>query len=248
MTDNKLATVSTHGDPFTAFLERAARDPSIDVAKIKELLAIKREQDAEERRRLFFDALARVQAAAPAMIRSGENPHTRSRYARLDDMLITLRPLLADEGFAFTFDSKPEPVVGERAMIRYTCKLLHRGGHFEERSLVLPADGTGSQGGKSGMNAIQAIGSTTSYARRYLIEMHLNLAKRDEDDDGNGGPSPVTAEQAATLRERLAAIGGDEARFLNWAAAASFEEISGANFQRCMTAIEVMAKRKEARG
>lgn len=241
MTDNKLATV--HGDPFTAFLERAARDPSIDVAKIKELLAIKREQEAEERRRLFFDALARVQAAAPAMIRSGENPHTRSRYARLDDMLITLRPLLADEGFAFTFDSKPEG-----AHIRYTCKLLHRGGHSEERALTLPADGTGSQGGRSGMNAIQAIGSTTSYARRYLIEMHLNLAKRDEDDDGNGGPKPVTAEQAATLRERLKAVGADEARFLNWAAAATLEEIPAVRYQACLTAISAFEKRREAKG
>jgi hypothetical protein len=243
MPDDKLATVESQplapSDQFTAFLERAARDPSIDVATLKELLAMKREQDALEAKRRFFEALARLQASLSPMAKSGTNTHTRSRYVKLDDMLIELRPLLEKEGFAFTFDSKPTPP----ASITFTCEMVHRDGHSETRSLTLPLDGVGSQGGKSAMNGLQAVGSTTSYARRYLLDMHLNLARRDEDDDGNGGPRPVTQEQADTLRRTLAEAKGDEKRFLNWAAASSFEEIPAANFARCVTAIQAMQRR-----
>jgi hypothetical protein len=156
----------------------------------------------------------------------------------LDDLLIVLRPLLEKHGFAFSFDSKPAGKDTE-----FSCELMHVDGHAETKRLVLPPDGVGSQGGRSSMNALQAVGSATSYARRYLIDMHLNLARRDEDDDGNGGPKPVTPDQAASLRKALADAGGDEKRFLNWAAASSFEEIPAANYARCVGAIEAMARK-----
>jgi hypothetical protein len=243
---DKLATAPTQPamavpvrDDFTSFLERAAKDPTIDVDKLERLLAMKEKQDAQERKRCFFDALAALQAELAPIAKSGTNPHTRSRYVRLDDLLIVLRPLLETHGFAFSFDSKPAAAT----TIEFTCTLSHRDGHSETKHLTLPTDGVGSQGGKSSMNAIQAVGSTTSYARRYLIDMHLNLARRDEDDDGSGGPKPVTQEQADTLRRTLTEAKGDEKRFLNWAAASTFEEIPAANYARCVTAIQAMQRR-----
>lgn len=238
VTTNKLTTTTEPVDALVSFLERAARDPTIDVGKLERLLSMKERLDEQERRREFFDALARLQARIAPIAKSGTNTHTGSRYVRLDDLLIVIRPLLGEEGFSFTFDSEPSGTG-----IAYTCALLHRGGHSETRRLVLPVDGAGSHGGASAMNVIQAVGSSTSYARRYLIEMHLNLARRDEDDDGNGGPRCVTAEQAAEIRSKLTAAKGNEARFLNWAAAASFEQIPAGNFARCLTAIEVIAQR-----
>jgi hypothetical protein len=110
--------------------------------------------------------------------------------------------------------------------------MAHRDGHAETKSLVLPVD----QG--AGRNAVQSMGSTVSYARRYLLSMHLNLVTRDEDNDGNGPHAVVTPEQAAELRESLAAVGGNEARFLNWLAVESFEAIPAGNLVRARKFIE----------
>jgi hypothetical protein len=238
---DKLATTSGADlapDPFTAFLERAARDPSIDVDKLERILALKEKNDAQERKRLFFAALSALQAELQPIAKSGENTHTRSRYVKLDDLLIVIRPLVEKHGFAFSFDSKP--VTGG---IDFTCEMMHVCGHAEVKHIVLPADGVGSQGGRSGMNAIQGVGSTTSYARRYLLDMHLNLARRDEDDGTGASAACITAEQAAEIRKRLTEAGRDEARFLNWAAAESFEQIPAANYARCLTAIDAMARK-----
>lgn len=245
MSDDKLATVEAQplaqeGDTFLAFLERAARSKDFDVDKLERLLAMKEKQDAQERKRLFFEALARLQSKIGPIAKSGENPHTRSRYVLLDDLLVVIRPLLAEEGFALTFDSKP----ADPTHIEFTCDMVHSAGHSETRRLVLPIDGTGSQGGRSSMNDVQKVGSSTTYARRYLLDMHLNLARRDEDDDGNGGPKPVTQEQADLLKKALADKGGNVARFLEWVMCSTFEEIPAGRFDACMGGIRAMKARE----
>lgn len=228
------------GDPFVDFLERAARDPSIDAAKLKELLAMKYERDEREAKRSYFEALARVQAKIGPIAKSGVNSHTRSKYVRLDDLLIVIRPVLDEEGFAVSYDS----TAPQSGQIQFTCTLSHRDGHSETKRLTLPVDGTGSQGGKSNMNDVQKVGSTTSYARRYLLDMHLNLARRDEDDDGEGGRFMkfVSEEQARVIEASLADVGGDAVKFLRFMGAATFGEILERDYQRAMQHIE--AKRK----
>jgi hypothetical protein len=72
--------------------------------------------------------------------------------------------------------------------------------------------------------------------------MHLNIIERDEDDDGNGGKHPVTPEQAAEIRALIVSSGANEARFLNWAAAASVEEIPKGNYGRCVEFLRAKAQ------
>lgn len=225
-------------DSFLSFLERASKDPSFDVAKFEALMAAKERNDAQERKRIYFEALSALQAELEPIAKSGVNPHTKSKYVRLDDLLTVLRPLLERHGFALSFDSKP----ASASTIEFTCEMMHRLGHSETKRLVLPTDGTGSQGGRSNMNAIQAVGSTTSYARRYLIDMHLNLARRDEDDDGAGGKKLITADLAAKLRSDLEVVGGDVGKFLALMKVAAFEEIAEVDYARACQFIE--AKRR----
>lgn len=219
-------------------IERAARDPSVDVAKLERLLAIREKIVTDARRTAFMEALARLQARLPQITKSGtitdRDGAIRNRFAKIEDIDVVIRPLCADEGFSFAFDSQPKP-----PGIEYSCTMAHRDGHSETKTLNLPID-TGA-----GRNAVQSIGSTTSYARRYLLGMHLNLVTRDEDDDGNAhGAAPITAEQAAHLRAELARVGGNEARFLNWIAAPTFEEIRAANYSRAVKFIEERARQK----
>jgi hypothetical protein len=76
------------------------------------------------------------------------------------------------------------------------------------------------------MNSLQAVGSTTTYARRYLIDMHLNIARRGEDNDGNGPSPAVSFETSVSIRETLEGAGGDAARFLSYMRVGAFEEIT----------------------
>ena len=210
---------------------RAASDPHVDVAKMERLLAMAAQERADQRRTSYMAALARLQAALPQITKSGtiqdRDGNVRHKFAKIEDIDVVIRPLCAEEGFSFSFDSKPSP-----SGIAYECAMHHRDGHMEVKSLVLPVDTGG------GRSAAQSVGSTTSYARRYLLGMHLNLVTRDEDNDGAGASEPITASQRAQLRGELAAVGGNEARFLNWLAVESFDAIPVSNFARALRFIE----------
>ena len=176
-------------------------------------------------------ALARLEARLPQILKSGQitdrDGQVRNKYAKLEDVDVAIRPLCADEGFSFSFDSKATQGGAE-----YSCTMQHRDGHVETKTLFLPLD-TGA-----GRNSVQSAGSSLSYARRYLLSMHLHLVTRDEDNDGSGERVPVTAEQAAHLKAALAEVKGNEARFLNWLACPSFEQIPAANYNRALRFIE----------
>lgn len=219
-------------------IARAAKDPTVDVAKLERLLAIQERLLVDQRRTSYMAALARLQARLPQIAKSGtitgREGEVRNRYAKIEDVDVAIRPLCAEEGFSFSFDSKPT-----QGGTEYSCAMHHRDGHSELKTLVLPLDSG------AGRNAVQSAGSSLSYARRYLLSMHLHLITREEDDDGTGSSrAPVTAEQAASLKADLAKANGNEARFLNWLASPSFEEIPAANFERARRFIAEKAKAK----
>lgn len=225
------------GDSILSVIARAAADPTVDVGKLERMLVIQQTVMAEQRKAEFYAALSDLQAKIPQIERTGRivmKGVLQSKFARIEDVDRAIRPLCAEHGFAFSFDSKPAP-----NGITFSCTLSHREGHAETKQLTLPVDTSGSK------NGVQGVGSTTSYARRYLIGMHLHILTRDEDDDANGvGGVPITQPQADQLRSALAELGGSEARFLNWIAAPTFEEIPVANLDRARRFIDEKRKAK----
>lgn len=219
-------------------IARAAADPTVDVGKLERLLAMQERILADQRRTAFLAGLARLQARLPQVAKTGRildrDGAVRNRYARIEDVDVAIRPLCAEEGFSFSFDSAQGPTG-----ITYTCDLHHRDGHTERKTLTLPIDAG------QGRNAVQSVGSTTSYARRYLIGMHLHLVTRDEDDDGAGGGGTVTADQASELRRRIAEVRADEARFLRWAGAETVESVPAARYEAALKMLE--EKRRQAK-
>lgn len=242
MSDDTKALV--HQDNETAVvldgITRAALDPNIDVAKLERLLAIQQTLLADQRRTAFRAALARLEAVLPQVQKSGlirdNSGNVRNKFAKIEDIDAAIRPLLAEEGFSFSFDSEQ---TGNA--IKFTGTLHHREGHAETKTLTLPIDSG------AGRNSVQAVGSTTSYARRYLLGMHLNLVTRDEDDDGAGGSGnePITASQVAELRKLLEEAGGDPARFLKWIGADKLEDVRLSQYGR---AIKFVEEKKRQRG
>jgi hypothetical protein len=247
MSDDSKALARTPSET-TMVLEgitRAALDPNVDVAKLERLLAIQQTLLGDQRRTAYRAALARLQERLPQITKAGtildRDGRPRNKFAKIEDIDAVIRPLCAEEGFSFSFDSKAVGS-GSGAMIQFTGTLSHREGHAETKTIDLPVDNG------AGRNAVQSVGSTTSYARRYLLSMHLNLVTRDEDDDGMGGSSadPVTPAQAAELSRLLAESGGDPARFCKWLGVETVETVRLAQYGRALKYLEEK-KRQRAR-
>jgi hypothetical protein len=174
-----MSDVIERPNAMQSFIERASRDDSFNLDKFRELLVMQREENQLRARHEFNAAMAAVQSELQTIVRDRENTHTRSRYATLQTIDAAARPVYTRHGFSVRFGTAAAPWEG---WVRVTCELAHVGGYSEQHHLDGPLDAAGSQG-KSNKTAIQAIGSTISYLRRYLLLLVLNLVTVDDDDD-----------------------------------------------------------------
>lgn len=206
-------------------IARAVANPALDVEKMERLLAMHERITDQQRKTAFADAMSRLQAKLPQINKQGRiivKGVERSRYARIEDIDRAIRPYLAEEGFSFSFDSEST----DAKLFKLSCKLSHREGHSETKFLILPLDASEYR------SNVQSIGSTVSYGKRQLIKMHLNLIERGEDDDGQGGAKPITAEQAKKLVADAIELKLDHAKFLVYMGAEKIEAILARDWQK----------------
>jgi len=109
------------------------------------------------------------------------------------------------------YGSAPSPHEG---WLRITCTVAHDDGYFEENYLDAPVSLTGSQGGRMAVTPVQAIGSTVTYLRRYLLGMVWNTVLADDDDDGEATRRAAAAPmpRGARVAERAPAYEGVPAK------------------------------------
>lgn len=123
-------------------------------------------------------ALARFQSAVQSIAKDGSNPFFKSKYATLENIVSTVRPILADNGLAFT-----QLPCGKNEL---TTMLLHSSGEYIASTVAMaPKE-----------NTPQGQGSAISYMRRYALSAILGIVT-DEDDDGNEASKPQRAPAAA---------------------------------------------------
>ncbi len=176
-------------------LAAAATNPAMDVAKVEKLFAMHKELQDREAAQAFADAMAKAQANIRPIIRDRRNDHTKSTYATLAAIVDEITPIFTSEGLSVSFDSfdpvrdKDLPQL-EKGWVRVVCFVSHRGGHVQRRYLDGPLDDKGT-GGNTNKTGIQAMGSTVSYLRRYLVCMIFNVATVDDDDGNGGGKTPT---------------------------------------------------------
>jgi hypothetical protein len=205
---------------LASFIERASRDEDFSIDKFEALLRMQKEVEHDQARKAFNRAMAAAQAEMLPIVRDAKNSHLNNRYAKLETIDAAIRPIYTRHGFSVRYGSSPSPHEG---WMRITCTVAHDSGYFEENYLDAPVSLTGSQGGKLAVTPVQAIGSTVTYLRRYLLGMVWNAVLSDDDDDGEGTrrdrqrppppPPPPTREMATngnshkrTLRNVLDAI------------------------------------------
>ena len=175
-------------------IERAATNPEVDIEKMERLLQMHERilnRDAEV---AFSADFAQMQAELPMITENGQikdsQGNVRNHYALFEDINEAVRPILKAHGFGMTFRSN----IGEGG-VSVTGILMHRQGHREETTIKLPVDTSGSK------NAVQAIGSSVSYGKRYTMLALLNITTGGEDDDGEAsGPRPMKIDDRPDTR------------------------------------------------
>lgn len=161
-------------------IERLAANPSVDVAKLKEIVELQERILRHQAKADFDGAFAEMQSQIPIISEKGEilvDGKLRSRYATNEDIQELVKPILAEHGFSLRF--RNEHLDGNR--LKVIGILSHRAGHSECDEFVCPPDTSGKK------NDIQAIGSTRAYGQRYTTLALLNIATRGTDDDGKTG-------------------------------------------------------------
>lgn len=164
-------------------LIRAAMSPDVSPEKLRELLAVRREWEADEGRKSYFSAVAEFQRDAP-IIEKGDDANGKP-YARMDRIWRTVRPLLGKLGLSPTW--QVSEFRNEGALCHLEGTLSHRSGHSVALRFDMPVpDAITTRDGRAVQNKAQVFASAMSYAQRYATCFALGIVTGD-DDDGNGG-------------------------------------------------------------
>ncbi len=120
-----------------------------------------------------------AQAEMPQLSKDRNNPHAKSKYVTLDNILGNLLPLLNARDILLT-QIPVEEHDDHSHRIGVETVFLHKDGEYIKYPPVFYEF---EKGGR--MNLTQSVGSIISYARRYALTSILALSTA-EDDDGVG--------------------------------------------------------------
>jgi hypothetical protein len=240
--DRHEIAASSESTALITVIERAARDPSIDIDKMERLLAMQEKIFAKQVEAAFNEAMSLCQSEMPQIAPRSANAQTSSMYAALEQIDRVARPIYTRHGFALSFGTVDCPVEG---CFRQTCLVTHRAGHARPYQADLPSDMAGLKGNPN-KTGIQAFGSTMSYGQRYMTKLVFNIVVGGEDNDGNGdtlGPG-----QIETIEKLMAEAGTIKSQFLEFWRVGSLDKIPVFNFPVIMDMLERRAKRVDPRG
>jgi hypothetical protein len=155
---------------------RIAVEKNVKVESMEKLLKMRKELKEEWAREQFFENLSALQEKLPSIkkdqIVRNKDGTIRYKYASLETIVDTVKPLLKEYGFSYIIDS----VVKENT-VKAICKVVHKFGHSETTSFEAPIDKTAY------MNAPQMFASALTYAKRYAFCNAFGIMTADEDDD-----------------------------------------------------------------
>jgi hypothetical protein len=233
------ATLVTQQPPTFTLLQQALQ-LKLPVADVQAWMDLYEREQAKLAVQQFAAALSAAQAEMPCIVKDAENTHTRSRYARLETIVHDIKPVYTSKGLSLSFEQEPCPLEGH---IRVRADLRHEAGHIQQYRVDMPKDGLGSKGGVIAMNALQAVGSTMAYCRRYLVCMIFDLVIAGQDLDGNDPGSFITPEQVGQINDLIKLIPDlDFTRFKAWAQVKELDELRVAQFPMVMTELRRRAK------
>lgn len=240
-----------HASALLMQIERLVRS-DIEPTRIQAVLDMYNAERNRAQLEEFNRALAGLQSEIFEVSASGRNPTFRTAYPKLHDLLKESQPYRSKYGFSIRFGTslqKTEAPAPREGWQRVVLIISHTGGHWEEHYIDGPPDISRSE--RVPRAAVQSIGSTNTYLRRYLFMMILNLVPGGDphDNDGeSGGLTPLTPEQIDEVKKLIeeAGLTADEVSSLLKAVdATTLAEITSRYYPRLVNTLINRKKRKE---
>lgn len=152
-----------------------AVDKDLDIEKLSRLMQMKKEWDADQSRRAFFEAMTSFQSEVPEIRKSKKVSfgETKYDYAPLADITRQIKDKCKEHGLSYRWEIKDT-----KEEISVTCLITHLDGHTEQTTMTASPDDSGKK------NKIQSRGSAIEYLKRYTLIGALGLSTTDSDVDG----------------------------------------------------------------
>lgn len=185
MSDKQELILNETGDLVSAPAEQAvnpivqtAIERGADPDQLAKLWELQLQYEANEARKAFNQAISAFKQNPPQIFKTKHVKYNQVNYhhATIDEINEAVTPALSAQGLSHRWE------VEQADQIRVSCIISHVAGHSESVTMQGPRDDSGKK------NALQQIGSTTTYLQRYTLLLALGLAAKDmpADDDGRG--------------------------------------------------------------
>lgn len=214
-----------------SIIERASRDPNVDIEKLERLMAMKERMEAKEALNAFNAALVAAQSEIPSIFKGEKNSQTNSKYADYKKIIEQVQPYLIKYGISVSFGTDASTIPGHYGV---TCRVGHEQGHVEHYRVDIPPPTKGPKG-NAVMTETHGFGAAMTYARRYLFCMIFNISMSD-DADGNlkNQSAFISADQVQQILSDLRACNGDVVKLCEALKVPEIPQIQQKDYARVM--------------
>jgi hypothetical protein len=198
-------------------LIRTAIETNADPEKMKSLVELYERLELGKAKKAYTAAMAKARHLMPAIVKTGWNDQTKSTFGKFEEINELVMPPLTANGFTVDY-TQVETLNKREGWFGMKCTLSHEAGYSKEARMDFPPDTLGPKGSPN-KTEMHGLGSSITYARRYLLVMALNLTLKGEDNDGNsqdGELNPEQLEKLNTLYDEIFKMTDTEKEFYAW--------------------------------
>lgn len=198
-----------------------------NVAVVKELIAMRREEMALQNKATFNRAFFMLKREIAGMEFYADKQAERKgggvayTYCSEAEISSKLEPVLFKHGFAMMFGQRKD---GDSVVAEVT--IIHEGGHEEKREYSVR---TGQVNQMKDATAVDS-GSTTSAWRHLVIKLFGLKSRIREDGDARNQGEFIDREKVVYIKDLIAQTSSDVGKLLAVAGAKSVEEITSGSY------------------
>lgn len=195
MNDTALAKVSP---PLELQMLQLAIEKGMNVADLKELVALARQARIDAAAEQFAKAIAGFQSEMEPVVKG--NPVRNKagavmyHFANFDDIMEVAQPIMSKYGISCTYDTEFKD-----AKMTTTCR-VRVGTHVEATSVTLGIPSIPNA------NDAQNAGGALAYGQRYALKAALGIRVKGEDNDAAGLAERITDDEAKALYDMTAEL------------------------------------------
>ncbi|WP_273783637.1 ERF family protein [Bartonella sp. AU15XJBT] len=210
-----------------------ALENDVDMDRLERLITLREKEIERQNYQSFVSDLSAMQIKYQKIQKNSINTHTKSTYATLDQYIDAVKDTLATYHFALFYRIKSQTTTN----VTIEITLSHPSSNQISTEGTFPIDGQGSK------NNIQSVGSTITYARRYLLGMLLNVTSDEDDTDGNTLIAGVTPEQMNEIRELIEQTQAKESDILSFIGVKNLTQMS---YKQAQTVLFALKKKQRS--